>query len=238
MTHEHLDHVQGLPYASRPRHALDLGPSWITASAETRYYERLPNAKKKKLGRRGNVRIASGYLEASAPEASTPLQRLLLNNNPRSPEDCVKHLRRRAAEKTYVRRGNDLGTGIRSRGEARDLGPRGRHVLLLRLVPADGARPDRQQFAGRDGGGRCRLRPPLSASTRGVLPPGRLPRPRVRDNLLAIDQAANNTSSSSRSSGGAGGSCSPATPNRGAGDNGQAWPAPAVHLLKVAHHGS
>src|SRR5262245_36511880 len=48
MTHEHLDHVQGLYYAATT-HALQLKAdwAWLTASAAPDYYTKHPEAKKK-----------------------------------------------------------------------------------------------------------------------------------------------------------------------------------------------
>src|SRR6266540_4037023 len=50
MTHEHMDHIQGLPFAKEKAGLeLDVDYAWITASAAPDYYDTHPNARKKKL---------------------------------------------------------------------------------------------------------------------------------------------------------------------------------------------
>src|SRR3990172_3691142 len=58
MTHEHLDHIQGLPYAERHlypaaedelRLALKTRFAWLTASSEPSYYRKHPEAREKRL---------------------------------------------------------------------------------------------------------------------------------------------------------------------------------------------
>ena len=58
MTHEHMDHVQGVYYAERKldtqsndqlRTALNTQHAWLTASAEADYYDNHPDAKKRRL---------------------------------------------------------------------------------------------------------------------------------------------------------------------------------------------
>ena len=50
MTHEHMDHVQGLLYASaKLRLELPVQRSWLTASAEPGYYTSHPGAERQKI---------------------------------------------------------------------------------------------------------------------------------------------------------------------------------------------
>lgn len=50
MTHEHLDHVQGLLAAAKAGVGLSARYAWLTGSAAPDYYERHPKARKRKLG--------------------------------------------------------------------------------------------------------------------------------------------------------------------------------------------
>ena len=119
MTHEHLDHVQGLPYADRKlgiKLAVDY--AWLTASAATNYYDLHPEARKRKLALFDEYAVIREYL-AAAPEQVTPLvQTLLANNNPRDTEDCISYLRGLASKTSYVYRGCDL-TGAHPFQEAK-----------------------------------------------------------------------------------------------------------------------
>jgi beta-lactamase superfamily II metal-dependent hydrolase len=93
MTHEHLDHVQGLPYAASLGLELEVDYAWLTASSEPGYYDRHPRARTKKLA------LEAAYLAierrlAADPAAETPwMAALMLNNNPRRTQDCVDYLR-------------------------------------------------------------------------------------------------------------------------------------------------
>ena len=113
MTHEHLDHVQGLLFAAKQGLALDVETAWLTASAEPGYYDRHPEARRKKLA------LDAAYLAlerrlAAAPEANTPwMQALMLNNNPRKTADCVAYLRKLAKKNTrYIHRETKLRRGV------------------------------------------------------------------------------------------------------------------------------
>jgi phosphoribosyl 1,2-cyclic phosphodiesterase len=46
MTHEHMDHVQGLLYAKENGYELQIDTVWMPASSEPGYYQRHPEAKK------------------------------------------------------------------------------------------------------------------------------------------------------------------------------------------------
>lgn len=124
MTHEHMDHVQGLFYGETkealPR--LPVSNAWITASAEDGYYERQWPTEEdgKPLKHPGQARLeADAAYEAGAQFvgalrmaglAPSPFVDALLNvNNPRSSIDCVNYLRHLAPEANthYVYRGKD-----------------------------------------------------------------------------------------------------------------------------------
>jgi len=109
MTHEHLDHIQGLFYGevkeSLPR--LPVKSAWLPASSEPGYYDRnwpdtdqdgnpLGTPKKHLDALEANYWAIARYAEArkNAGEAlPAKMQALLLNNNPRSSKQCVEYLR-------------------------------------------------------------------------------------------------------------------------------------------------
>ena len=109
MTHEHMDHVQGLFWAKEKR-GLDIKAkhAWLTASAEPGYYDRFPEAKRKKLAFLLAYRQIASYLRTAASTPSPIVEALLLNNNPRKTADCVTHLRTVGETTTYVFRGADI----------------------------------------------------------------------------------------------------------------------------------
>ncbi len=201
MTHEHLDHVQGLYYADRTwyphgalKSRLQVNTAWLTASAAPDYYQKHPEARRKKLAMDKAYREIAGYL-GSHPAAAA-FQTLLTINNPRSTEDCVDFLRGLApAERVhYVYAGLDT-TGKHPFREARfEIWAPDEDTSQYYAAPLI---PMALTAAAR-AGGRAPARPPL------VPPPGvdagsfyDLVDARSRglvDNLLAIDKAANNTS--------------------------------------------
>ena len=71
MTHEHMDHVQGLLYAADRlgvdvTKKLDVQYAWLTASGEgPAYYDRHPDAKRKKLEAVEAHRTVARFLMAS-----------------------------------------------------------------------------------------------------------------------------------------------------------------------------
>ena len=111
MTHEHLDHVQGLLYVSK-KLGIDVKAryAWLTASAAEDYYEKKNHQEAKKL--RDEARTVyyaiERFLKASPESETSFIQAMMLNNNPRSTTDCVNHLRNIAEKTTYVYRQCDL----------------------------------------------------------------------------------------------------------------------------------
>jgi beta-lactamase superfamily II metal-dependent hydrolase len=110
MTHEHLDHIQGLYYVST-KLGLDLKVkrAWLTASAAEDYYERNPEARKKRSLALAAFDAVQSYFSAAGEKPSPFVQAMLLNNNPRSSSQCVDYLRKLAAETVYVHREADPG---------------------------------------------------------------------------------------------------------------------------------
>jgi hypothetical protein len=245
MTHEHLDHVQGLYRASRGQPSLELAVehAWLTASAAPDYYERHRQAKQRRLALWEDYQRIHAYLAARAAAEPVPaaLQALMANNDWNCTRSCVDYLRQFAGKgrTTYVHRGSDL-TGAHPFREAR---------LRIWAPEEDTSvyygyfRPFHARLAASPEPGQP-LRHAEPAPPEGVDPEAfaRLLRQRregLFDNLLAIDAAANNASVVF------------SLEWRGwrllfPGDAEiRSWQLMAkadviepVHLLKVAHHGS
>jgi beta-lactamase superfamily II metal-dependent hydrolase len=109
MTHEHLDHVQGLLHAAEKLDIkLSARYSWLTASAEADYYDRFLNARRRRLEAADVYDQIARFLAASPERTSPFLETLLLNNNPRSTSDCVEFLRSLAQKTSFIHRGSNL----------------------------------------------------------------------------------------------------------------------------------
>jgi len=115
MTHEHLDHVQGLPFAGMKLHPDDFKERfkvrrvWLTASAAPDYYDRFENARKQKLAFEAMHRRLARHLAAEAPPGGHGLLELLANNDPTKTKQCVEFLRQLNPAKTrYLHRGVSL----------------------------------------------------------------------------------------------------------------------------------
>ena len=115
MTHEHLDHVQGLLTAKNNDVDLVAKHAWLTGSAAEDYYETHENAKKKKLD---FAETYKGLVEQHSAATDPWLTMMIQNNSALLPEgalglgtaDYVNHLRTIAPEaKThYVDRTTSL----------------------------------------------------------------------------------------------------------------------------------
>jgi beta-lactamase superfamily II metal-dependent hydrolase len=261
MTHEHLDHVQGLFYASTKLPQLDLAKHlkvnhvWLTASADPEYYTngKHPEALKQKLAFEAMYARLALDLAARPAAEGTMLMEMLANNDPSKTTQCVEFLRTLNPKKTtYVYRGVKL---------------RGTHPFQEAKLEVWAPEEDTAEYYGRfqplDG---APVAPVAETSgARAVTKPVRKRRPPARDdplppkgvdvgafrqllearrsgiaeNLLAIDKAANNTSVVF------------SLEWRGwrllfAGDaEVRSWQTmnrekvlKPVHLLKVSHHGS
>jgi len=120
MTHEHLDHIQGLPYAEENfylndenelRQNLQTRYAWLTASAEEGYYEKHPDAKERHLEFSYIYDEIDRYIRAqlaSREPISGAIEALWANNNPRKTKDCVKYLSTLCDNTSYIYRGFDL----------------------------------------------------------------------------------------------------------------------------------
>jgi beta-lactamase superfamily II metal-dependent hydrolase len=112
MTHEHLDHVEGLAEYVKTHQKLPFAIDrvWMTASAAPDYAARFPNAirEKKKLC---SMYYALARLAAAQGLDNTDdrIFALLENNDPDMTDRCVNFLRTLAPTKThYVHRGMDV----------------------------------------------------------------------------------------------------------------------------------
>jgi beta-lactamase superfamily II metal-dependent hydrolase len=195
MTHEHLDHVQGLLYASaRLGIALEVRYAWITASAAADYYDNHPDAKRHRLEAANAYHAASRYMRAASPAEAELLWPLMVNNNPQRTAECVAYLRGLADTTTYVYRGCDL---------------RRTHPFREATLAIWAPEEDTSVYYGAFHPVAIGVRTPRQAEGEATLtvprpPPGvdsgafyQLVDARRRgyfDNLLAIDRAANNSS--------------------------------------------
>ena len=194
MTHEHMDHVQGLLYAHQKLgKQFDVDYAWITASSAPDYYDHNANARKQKR----LIEEAYGEIEtflAASPEEGEAFQAMMFNNNPSRTQDCVEYLRGMATKTTFVHRETSLD-GVHPFQEAKFQiwGPEEDVSIYYRAI--------KPMALGVATGSKLEEKPTL---TRVVPPSGvdasafyNLVTRRHRgfaENLLAIDQAANNTS--------------------------------------------
>ena len=119
MTHEHLDHIQGLPYAESKfykksegqlRNLLKTKCAWLTASSAADYYDTHPEAKKQHLSFANTYTGIDRFLKSRMALGETiprEIATMWANNNPRKTADCLKYLRGLSEKTCYVYRGFD-----------------------------------------------------------------------------------------------------------------------------------
>lgn len=107
MTHEHIDHVQGLLHAADKGRNLTVDSVWMTASAAPDYYDKDEHAQAR---RKKNLLEASLQRFAAARKKSYLPQELadILELNAHSTEEHVKHIRQLHPQPHYVHRESDL----------------------------------------------------------------------------------------------------------------------------------
>lgn len=94
MTHEHMDHVQGLLAGFKHDVKIKANHVWITASAAPNYYDHHPEARKKfQLALRAYMGLER-QLSAAPKDVNNRLFARMLNNNYRKTADCVEHIRK------------------------------------------------------------------------------------------------------------------------------------------------
>lgn len=257
MTHEHLDHAQGLFHAATKLPALDLARRlkvrhvWLTASAAPDYYTsgRFPEAAKKKRSFDEMHRRVTALMATRPAAATKDVLELLANNDPTKTTQCVEFLRTLNPKRThYVHRGKPVrGTHPFREAKLSVWAPEEDTAEYYgRFIPLDAGAVPLPPAPRAAGGRRARRMPPAADP---LPPPGvdvgaflglvEARRSGAYDNLLTIDKASNNTSIVF------------ALEWRGwrllfAGDAEiRSWKTMAregvlkpVHLLKVSHHGS
>ena len=204
MTHEHMDHVQGLLYANKTAfpqgdlsQKLKVKHAWLTASSDPDYPEKFPNAQKQKLQALQaykDLETLRTRLAASGKPLPAAVLAIMAVNNPKATQDCVDYLRTLGQKTWYVCRGCDL---------------QGKHDFQEARFEIWAPEQDTSDYYGK-------FQPftlGFSAGTPGTndpTPHTPIPPPGVdaqafynlvearkqgwADNLLAIDKAANNTS--------------------------------------------
>jgi beta-lactamase superfamily II metal-dependent hydrolase len=114
MTHQHMDHVQGLPYAQNKfnnqlQKILKTRYSWLTASAAPNYYEQEKYKEAERLQQKMEQTFAEVENQLMTQKTlganlSAVAELLLTNNNPRKTSDCVNYLRNLGQKTSYVHR--------------------------------------------------------------------------------------------------------------------------------------
>jgi beta-lactamase superfamily II metal-dependent hydrolase len=208
MTHEHLDHVQGLFFASTKLPGLDLAGRlkvrhvWLTASAALNYYDECPEAKKRHVEFEAMYRRVAALMEARPAAATQGVLDLLANNDPTKTRQCVDFLRALCPGKThYIHREADLRETHPFREARLSVWAPEKDTsdYYGRFLPLDaGAVPLAPEATGKPDAGRM---PPIPDP---LPPPGvdvgaflsliKARRSGAIDNLFEIDKAANNTS--------------------------------------------
>jgi beta-lactamase superfamily II metal-dependent hydrolase len=114
MTHEHLDHVQGLFHAATKLFAagvlkqqLNVQRAWLTASAAEDYGQRFPKAEKQKRKFQAALAAIERGLQFLPAKLASAVGAQIANNDPRNTSQCVAYLRQLAtkARTHYVHRG-------------------------------------------------------------------------------------------------------------------------------------
>lgn len=193
MTHEHMDHVQGLLRAHSAGYRLPvIDYAWLTGSADPAYYQRYPEARKQL----DFYRSAYEQARLAATERGLlgvgPVGAFLENNDPNSTGDCVEFMRKIARVKTcYVSRTFKPISG-------RD------HSFCEAKFSIWGPERDTAAYYGRmrpcaplfsaDGRLKMGWRTPAGVSRDALNALLQFAGSGLGDNMLAIDRAANNTS--------------------------------------------
>ena len=111
MTHEHLDHVQGMLHASEIlKKTIRAKQVWLTGSADPDYYKTHKQAKKQKIAALAAYQRTAARLAATG-SLSAFASVLLANNDARTTSKCIDYLRDKLTEPgnvRYVHREMDL----------------------------------------------------------------------------------------------------------------------------------
>lgn len=210
MTHEHMDHTQGLPYAEKNfykksegqlRKLLKTKYSWLTASSAAHYYDTHPDAKKQKLYFAAVLAQIDRFMKsriAIGEPIPSEIASLWSNNSPRETEKCVSYLRDLCENPDFVYRGFDAEKShLFSEKETKI------EIWAPEENTADyygkySARPLTIEENAPEGKGSQKTTSVTVTPPRGVDAGAFYDLVAMRtnpyENLLAIDQAANNTS--------------------------------------------
>jgi beta-lactamase superfamily II metal-dependent hydrolase len=210
MTHEHLDHAQGLFYAAKKLPQLDLANrlqvrhAWLTASAAPDYYDEHPEARKQKLAFEAvytHVRQAAMRMTARPTDATRRLLEVLANNDPTKTRQCVDFLRTLSPRTHYVHRESKLGRTHPFREAKLSVWAPEEDTsdYYGRFVPMDSAAARPLTAAEMPTTGRTRRpapdpSPPPGVDVGAFLRLVEARRAGIVDNLFEIDKASNNTS--------------------------------------------
>ncbi len=188
MTHEHLDHVQGLLYAKDHGCSLLVDRVWMTASSDPHYYEHHPDAQRQTDNLRAAVDACiAAFGQAPLPEEIAGIRDM---NDRRKTADYVEYLRSMSPEVHYLHRQSDLNKAhdfkelkirvLAPEENTADYYPRKKaeQGSTPRVTYPPSNRP--QPVAGIDGGAFYNL---IDRMNSGLV-----------ESLFTIDEAANNTS--------------------------------------------
>ncbi|UCH79424.1 MAG: hypothetical protein JSU81_05585 [Candidatus Coatesbacteria bacterium] len=199
MTHEHLDHVQGLLAASKgdPPLKFDVDYAWLTGSAAPGYSRGFAAAGRRADAFQREFEEIGRYVEALPAAELHPWVRALFDiNDSRKTKDCVDYIKQWAPEdKTaYVYRGYGLA-GKHPFTEAKldiwapeqntAVYPCKLRPLALGVKPAEGKKKSAKL---------AKVEPPPGVGAEAFYNLVEMRRRGLFDNLLAIDAAENNTS--------------------------------------------
>ena len=209
MTHEHLDHVQGLPYADKKRKLTApklrdlLQPKfvWMTASAEgDAYYDRHQKAHRENEKKKNTFATIHAHLWAAAGAELASLAPLLINNNPIFTGPCVEWLKTLAPDGStpaYLHREIPAASlaALHPFQEAKFkiwAPEEDASAYYGKLTPM--ALGEAEPAPGGVRGAAPRLVPPPGVDAEAFLNLVDMRRRGVAENLLTIDKAANNSS--------------------------------------------
>ena len=105
MTHEHMDHVQGLLYAKEKGCELQIETTWMTASADPTYYQNHPEARRKRLELEQAVEAFWGVIGMSGLRTGLEAVQQV---NASGTEKYVDFIRRASRRVHYLYRGCDI----------------------------------------------------------------------------------------------------------------------------------
>ena len=189
MTHEHLDHVQGLPLAARLGLPIQVDYAWLTASAEDDYYRRFPEAARRLRLARSQYERARLAAEARGLLGMAAVRAFVQNNDPVTTRECVAFLKGTATKRTsYVHRGFQPVAGRN-------------HPFTEARLSVWAPEADTSSYYGRTkpfldhaADRPRRARPPPGVDGRAFRELMEFLEAGLGDSMLAIDRAANNTS--------------------------------------------